>query len=190
MDLQIQCRNLQITNQVRHHVTEKLEQLSRHLPALSGAVVEISSESTRSQRDRIVAQVTLDVDGSTLWAEQRAPTPEAAVNSAAEILGRRIERYKGRVYRSERARQTVSIGGQQAEEAVGLLAGVPAEELADGDLVKVKRFNMKPMTVEEAAFRMQLLGHKFFMFLNSQVDRHNVLYQREDGNFGLIQPAE
>ena len=64
------------------------------------------------------------------------------------------------------------------------------DELPGGDLVKVKRFNMKPMTVEEAAFQMQLLGHKFFMFLNSEFDRHNVLYQGEDGNFGLIQPAE
>ena len=56
--------------------------------------------------------------------------------------------------------------------------------------MKVKRFNMKPMTVEEAAFQMQLLGHEFFMFLNCEIDRHNVLYQREDGNFGLMQPSE
>ena len=64
------------------------------------------------------------------------------------------------------------------------------EELADGGLVRVKRFVMTPMTVEEAAFQMQLLGHHFFMFLDSGTGQHNVIYQRDDGNFGLIRPTE
>ncbi len=61
--------------------------------------------------------------------------------------------------------------------------------LPGGDLVRLKRFHMKPITVEDAAFQMQLLGHSFFMFLNSDSGDHNVLYLREDGNYGLIQPV-
>ena len=119
MDVQIQARNLEISTQVRRYVTEKLDQLSRHLPSLTGAVVEFSAQATRSKRDRVVAQVTLDVGGTMLRAEQRGPSPRTAVNSAGDVLGRRIERYKGSAYRSERTRQTISIGAQQAEEAIG-----------------------------------------------------------------------
>ena len=60
--------------------------------------------------------------------------------------------------------------------------------MPEGELVRVKRFDMPSMTVEEAAIQMQLLGHQFFMFLNDETGAHNVIYQRRDGNLGLIQP--
>ena len=103
MELQIQGRNLEISDQVRSHVSQKLGQLSRHLPGLTRATVELASEPTRAQQDRVVAQVTLDVNGSILRAEQRAPNARAAINSVAEVLSRRIERYKGQTY-PQRAR--------------------------------------------------------------------------------------
>ena len=190
MELQIHGRNVEITDQVRKHVQQKLGQLSRHLPGLSRATVELASESTRAKHDRVVAQVTLDVNGSILRAEQRAANTTSAINSVAEILTRRIERYKSRTYRSERARQSPPLRAQQAEEPTPAINLVETEELADGDLVKIKRFNMEPMTVQEAALQMQMLGHPFFMFLNSESASHNVLYQRDDGNFGLIQPSD
>ena len=55
--------------------------------------------------------------------------------------------------------------------------------------MRIKRFEIDPMTVDEAAFQMQLLGRHFFMSLNSESGLHNLLYQRDDGNFGLIQPS-
>ncbi len=190
MELQIQGRNVEISDQVRKHVTQKLGRIGRHLPGIISAEVELASEPTRSQQDRMVAQVTLDVGGSILRAEQRASNTEAAINSVAEVLARRIERYKSRAYRSERARQTPSLGAQQAEEAAQSDSPSEGEELTDGDLVRIKRFDMKPMTVDEAVFQMRLLGHHFFMFLNSESEHYNVLYQRDDGNFGLIQPTD
>ena len=193
MELQIRGRNVEINDQIRRHVEEKLGQLGRHLPGLSRVAVELSSESTRSQHDRVVAQVTLEIGGSILRAEQRASNTRTAINSAAEVLGRRIERYKSQTYRSERARQGSSLGAVQAEEAEEPRspAGSPVEGqvLADGNLVRIKRFDMNPMTIDEAALQMQLLGHQFFMFLNIESGRHNVLYQRDDSNFGLIEPS-
>ena len=56
-----------------------------------------------------------------------------------------------------------------------------------GVVVRVKRFPIKPMTVDDAVFQMELLGHEFFMFLDSQSDQHNLLYKRRDGDYGLIQ---
>ena len=190
MELKIRGRNLEITDRIRSHVAEKLGHLERHLPSLSLVTVELSSEPTRSQRHRVVAQVTLKVGGSILRSEQRASDAKAAINSAAEILSRRIERYKGRTYRSERARKSPSLASQQAEEIARIEFPAEGEVLADGNLVRIKRFDMEAMTVEAAAFQMELLGHQFYMFLNSKTARHNVLYQRDDGNFGLIQPED
>ncbi len=150
--------------------------------------VELSSEPTRAQRHRVVAQVTMNVGGSILRSEQIVDDTKAAINSAAEVLSCRIERYKGRTSRSERSRKGVSLANQQAEEIARRDFRAEGEVLAYGNLARIKRFDMVPMTVEAAAFQMELLGHQFYMFLNSKTTRHNVLYQRDDGNFGLIQP--
>ena len=188
MDLQIQGRNLDISDQIKEHVTKKLGLIERHLPNIGRADVEIASEATRAQKDRVVVQVTLNVSGTLLRAQQRAATTKAAVNAVAQVLDRQIKRYKGQVYRSER-------------EARGALefdagAGPPTEEvLAEnelgriGTLGRVKHFNMEPMTVEQAARQMQQLDHTFYMFLDSETNLYSVLYMRGDANYGLIQPT-
>ncbi len=193
MEVSIQSRNLEINDDIREHVTKKLNHVNSHLSGVMRALVEIASESTKAQEDRIVVQVTLDVAGSILRAEQRAANATAAINAVADVLERRVDRYKGKIYRSERARQT-SLGIQQAEEDEQRdnASAWPIEEretLADGTVVRLKRFDMQPMSVEDAAFQMQLLGHTFFMFLNSQSNQYNLLYQRDEGDYGLIQPA-
>ena len=189
MELKINTRNLEINDRVRQHIAEKLGRINRHIPGIGEVVVEVASEPTRSQQDRIVVQVTLDVNGAILRGEQRASSTTAAINSVAEVLDRRIERYKSRAYRSERARQQASLRIQQAEEVAQPRGFIEDEPLLDGTLVRVKQFYMEPMTVEQAAFQMQLLGHDFFMFRNSGVDQYNLLYRRDDGNYGLIQPT-
>lgn len=188
MELSIRGRNLEIDDQIRRHVETKLGHLGRQLPGLSGVAVELASEPTRTRGDRFVAQVTLNVGGSILRAEQRASSHATAINSAAEVLARRIERYKSQTYRSERARHNVSLGIQQADEAEQADGGPLNLALAEGSVVRVKRFAMEPMSVNEAAFQMQLLGHQFYVFLNKESGTHNVLYQRSAGDFGLIQP--
>ena len=189
MELNIKSKNLDVNQQLRGHIERKFGDLIRHLPAISSVNVELSSQPTRSQNDRIAAQVTLRVGGVLLRAEQRAANANEAINLVAGVLDRRIERYKSRTYRSERARQVVPLGAQQAEDDSRVPAVGGGNVLNDGDLVKVKRFDMNPMTVEEAAFQMQLLGHRFFMFMNSESREYSLLYQRDDGDLGMIQPS-
>jgi putative sigma-54 modulation protein len=188
LDIKIQGRNLEVDQRIRQRITQKLDQINRHLPGITYAMVELKSEFTRSQQDRIVAEVTLEVGGSILRAEQRAPNTDAAINSAVEALDRRIERYKSQAYRSERAKHNIPLRTRQAEELAQPQAAPEGEIMPSGNLVRLKWFHMKPMTVEEAAFQMRLLGHSFYMFRNSESDEYNVIYLREDGNYGLIQP--
>lgn len=194
MDLNIQGRNIEITRSVREHVTAKLASLDRHLPAITRAEVEMASESTRSQQDRVVVQVSLNVGGDLLRAQRRAGSARAAVNATVDALDRQLNRWKAHTYRSERQ----SRQAPDADAVVEAMAPVESD-LADaddgavaptGDLVRIKRFSMEPMSVEEAALQMQYLDHDFYMFLDADTNRYSVLYRRGDANFGMIQPAE
>ena len=187
MDLHIFGRNLEITDKTREHVENKLDQIDRHLPGISDATMELAYETTRSNDDRIVAQVTLHVGGTLLRAQQRAANTKAAVNSVVKALDQQIQRYKSHAYRSERSRLAGRGSGGPDEEPISVLEETD-DGSADGHVVRVKEFDMEPMSVDEAAVQMQFLGHSFYMFLDSESDKHSVLYLRGDGNFGLIQP--
>ena len=77
---------------------------------------------------------------------------------------------------------------QQAEDDSLIHDPGGTEIVGCGKLVKVKRFAMHPMTVDEATFQMQLLGHRFFMFLNTESNEYSLLYQRDGGDLEMIQP--
>ena len=116
MDIKIAGRNLEITPELRRLLARKLAAVQRHLPTADLALVAVAYEPTRAYRERILVQVSLEVNGSRLRAEQRGPTALAAVNAAADSLNLAAARYKGRAYRSSRARQQVSLSRQQAAD--------------------------------------------------------------------------
>ncbi|MCH7736163.1 MAG: ribosome-associated translation inhibitor RaiA [Chloroflexi bacterium] len=198
MELHIYGRNLEIDAETREHIESKLGQIDRHLPGISNATVELAFEATRSHNDRIVAQVTLHVGRTLLRAQQRAANTKTAVNSVAKALDQQIKRFKSQTYRSERGR----LAGRDAKEGDEVAysgdrepgdvsdggAKAPSGVFASGQLVRVKEYDMEPTSVDEAAAQMQYLGHDFFMFLDSESDKHSVIYLRGDGNYGLIQP--
>lgn len=191
MDLRIYARNLELNDPTRDYISRKFDRLQRHLAGITTATVELSRESTRAQDQRVVAQLTLDIDGSMLRAEERGANARAAVDSAISIMDRRVERFKGRVYRSEQVKKAGRNASPRTLHAESSLEEASPEEEAieaAGKVVRVKRFPIKPMTVDEAAFQMDLLGHSFFMFLNGETQQHNVLYVRRDGDYGLIEP--
>lgn len=185
MELTVKGKNLEIPEDVLAHVHKKIGRLSRHLNNISEAKVELTREKTKSQEQQLVIQVTINSNGILLRAEERAPDAFTAVDAVARTLDRQIERYKGRFY--ER--------GKTEPSAITIRKLMPApgeaeEELEplNGKLVRVKTFAMKPMSLEEAAEQMELLGHSFFFFLNQDTDQFNVVYKRTDGDYGLIQP--
>ena len=193
MDLNIQGRNIDITRSMKEHVAAKLSSLDRHLPSIARAEVEMSSESTRSHQDRVVVQVSLNVGGDLLRAQRRAPNARAAVNAAADALDRQLNRWKSQNYRSERLSRYAPDADSVRDSLVDEDGVGPGEDLGEspaGDIVRIKRFDMEPMSVEEAALQMQYLDHSFYMFLDADTNRYSVLYRRTDANYGLIQPAE
>jgi putative sigma-54 modulation protein len=175
MNVIVSGKNLQVSEGLREYVERKLGKLERKLPALSEARVEFTLEKTRDATKREVVQVTLRTNGTILRGEERASDFGTAVDIVAEKLEKQIERFKGKHYRGRAARA-------RTEETL-------PEPLPDAPYVaRRKKFHTPPMTEDDAIEQMELLGHNFFLFINKSTQTLNVLYRREDGNYGVIEP--
>jgi len=182
MELQISSKNMEISPAVRNYVQKKIGKLAHYLPNITEAKVEIHEENTKSPQHRFTAQVTLNSKGVLLRGEERGERVRIAVDAVAEVLARQIERYKGKLHDKGRG---VSLTRQSAVSEV-VVDGVEARDWPK--IVRVKRFAVKPMSLTEAAEQMELLGHSFFLFINADSDELSLLYRRDDGNYGLIEP--
>ena len=176
MQLIIKGKNLEITDPLRDYVNKKLGKLDRYLPSIDEVRVELSVESVKSTKDRQVVQVTMRSNNTILRAEERSADMFAAVDAVRDKLQRQIRRFKEKPVR---VRERAQAAARKAEMA-------PVE--LPPRIVRTKRFSVRPMSADEAIEQMELLGHDFFVFYNSDDDQMNVLYRRRDGNYGLLQP--
>ncbi len=188
MIIVVRGRNVSITDRVQEYVEKKVGKLERYLPIIDEARMELSQEETRSAQHRMIAQLTVRSRGKVLRAEERDQDLFAAIDLVYEKMQRQISRFKDRLYsRGPRGSETVRVPEEPAlpivEEAVAEVEPEPV-----GTIVRVKTFAMTPMNPEEAIEQMELLGHDFFVFNNSDVNGINVLYRRQTGDYGLLQP--
>ncbi len=189
MELEIRGRNIEITEEVESYILKKMERLVRHLGNITEGKVELTKTPTRSQQDRIVAQVTLNVKGTLLRAQERGPTIPSAVDSIVDVMDRQIKRYKGKLYKGELSKKSGKGASIRYAETTSEEKGEPEEAPpGPGKVIRVKCFPMSPMTIDDAIAQMELLGHSFFLFLNSASKEYNVLYRRHDGDYGVIEP--
>ncbi len=186
MELQIFSKNVVLTPLIENYVRQKLQKLLRHMPTITEGKVEILEERAKSPDCRFNVQITLASGGILLRSEERARTIRAAVDGAVKTLDRQIERYKGRLYEKGRGLSPVRNPSALKEAVEEVPESEYGEELSR--VVKVKRFAIKPMSVGEAVEQMELLGHSFFLFVNSETGSLGLLYRRNDGNYGLIEP--
>lgn len=189
MEVTIQGRNLEVDNATRDYISRKLDRIARHISPIRVASVEIHREETRRLDQRFSAEVTVNVDGSMLRSEERAATPMAAIDAAIDILDMRARRYKERTSRGERSKRAGNSIRFEAPPPPELASEPSTATLVkQGRVVKVKRFPIKPMTIDEAIFQLEMLGHTFYLFLNAESQQYNLLYLRDDGDYGLIVP--
>ncbi|MBI2935824.1 MAG: ribosome-associated translation inhibitor RaiA [Chloroflexi bacterium] len=188
MEVLFQERNLEVPQETKEAIEKKIVRLSKKQVLITQAQVEFTREHTRASKDRIVAEVTLNCNGTLLRAEERAANVSTAVDAAISVLTRRLNHYKGKLYRSDKSRRTEKAAFVEEQPPRGRQSAQEQEELSQGKVVRVKRFAVELMSVEEAATRMELLGHLFFLFRNADSGNYNLLYRRRDGDYGLIEP--
>jgi putative sigma-54 modulation protein len=168
--------NVEIPEVMQNYARRKIEKLSRYLPSIGEGKVEISREETKSPEQRFTVQVTLDSKGMLIRAQEKAEDMRTAIDKIVGVLTNRIERYKGKLYDKGRGISSVRHGAAKAQESE-----IPRK------VVRSKHFLIKPMSLDEARDQMDLLGHDFFLFINAESNKVNLLYRRRDGNYGLIE---
>ncbi len=187
MEIIFRGQHLTISDEFRRYATEHLGKLGRYLPMADHAIVDLRREA-KGEEGRYVVQVTLSANGTFLRAEERSFDLLAAVDSTAEALARQIKRFKEtKILRSERR---INKEEMLTEAAEGEPPPPPGAEMVSGRVVRLKRFQMKPMTEAEAIEQMELLGHNFFLFQDADRDTLALLYRRRDGDYGMILPLE
>jgi putative sigma-54 modulation protein len=177
----VKGKNYEVPARTRAYAEKKLARLSRLLDDSSDAIVELAVERHRSEADSHIVDVTLVVDGRTIRGSAAAGSHPAGIDIVLDKLERQAVGHK------EKPR----LRARPVEEKV-LLRRI-ADGVADAGharrIVKVKRFAIEPMFEEDAATRMDELGHSFFVFVNAETERVAVLYRRNDGDLGMIEPV-
>jgi putative sigma-54 modulation protein len=197
VDLTITVKNLALTDSLEGYARKRLAKLDRRLRKTIPVRLILKHEETKSVDTRYVAEVTAALKGGVIVrGEQRAATINAAIDGVADAIVRQIDRYKTRRTRSKRDGRGISELEQEvaesftegSEAAEPEPAGRAAPVKVRPTVVREKRHGVRPMTVEQAAEQMDLLGHTFYVFQNVDNDAINVVYRRNDGDYGLIVP--
>jgi putative sigma-54 modulation protein len=176
----VKGKNYEVPDRVRSYAERKLGRLERILDDRSDAIVELSVERHRSIENSHVVDVTLVIDGQTIRSHAAAPTHTAGIDDVLDKVERRAVDFRTK----PRARV-------RNPEASASGPTVAATESDDGRarITKVKRFAIEPMFEEDAVARMEELGHSFFVFVDAETERIAILYRRQAGDFGLIEPV-
>lgn len=207
VEISISSRHKAITPGLEEAVRNKIGQLDRYLDDLDTA--EVHFDEARNPRivDRETCEVTLTGHGHHVRCKVNAPDAFTAVDIAEAKLERQIRKLRTKLQNRHHGRgatirtSTASEPSPDADAGGDTVAGAQAAaESSDGwvgaevsepelRIVKTKRFHLGPLAPEEAALKMDLMGHGFFFFINSATGRSAVVYRRDDGAVGLIDEA-
>ena len=166
-------KNIEITAGLKAAVEEKLGKLDKYFAPDTEIIVTMSVE-----KDRQKIEVTIPMKGHIIRSEQTSTDMYVSIDLVEEIIERQLKRYRTKLTTQE----------QNAAAFSDLFLSEEYEENEGPQIVRSKKFGLKPMDPEEACLQMELLGHAFYVFRNCDTDEVNVVYKRKNGTFGLIEP--
>lgn len=167
-------RNIEVTTGLREAVEDKIGKLDRYFTPDTEVNVTMSV-----QRERQNIEVTIPIKGSIIRAEESSSDMYVSIDLVEEVIERQILKYKKKLVDRKQSSPSFSDTFLQEDTPIS------EDEIK---IVKTKKFAVKPMDPEEACLQMELLGHSFYVFLNSESDQVCVVYRRKGGTYGLIEP--
>ncbi len=183
----VQGKHLDVTPALREYAEEKVGKISRYFDQVQEAQVVLSVERRDGMGKAQVVEVTVWGDGLVLRGEEASQDMYASIDLVFDKLRKQIEKYRSKLI--ERRRISESRRKDRLAEAIRAEQRRPdIDPEAETAIVRTKRFAMKPMTADDAVMQLELLGHDFFVFRNSETMEVNVVYRRDDGKYGLIEP--
>ena len=176
MKVTVVAKNIQLTPALKESVEKKISKLDRYFEP------EVQARATLSvQKNRQIVEVTIPFNGVILRGEESTEDMYKSIDLVEDKLERQIRKQKTKLQRrnSGGSLRYPSFNPKEVEEIL---------EEDENKIVKTKNFNVKPMSSEEAILQMELLGHNFFVYEDSDTNKFSVMYKRKDGNYGLIEP--
>lgn len=166
-------KNIEVTPGLRSAVEDKIGKLEKYFSPDTEAHVTLSVE-----KDRQKIEVTIPVKGNIIRSEQVSNDMYVSIDLVEEIIERQLKKYKTKLIAKEQSagcfKQDFIEKDYMDEEEV--------------QIVRTKKFDIKPMYPEDACVQMELLGHNFYVFCNAETDQVNVVYKRKGNTYGLIEP--
>ncbi|MFC5528928.1 ribosome hibernation-promoting factor, HPF/YfiA family [Cohnella yongneupensis] len=187
MKYNIRGQRMEVTDALRDYVEKKLSRLERYFEAPPQSDVNVTLSVTKGQQ---AIEVTIPLQGFLLRAEEKREDMYASIDFVVDKLERQIRKHKTKINRNFRHPDSARALFKDDYGSGNGVSTLIREEEDDLELVRTKKFNMKPMDVEEAILQMNLVGHNFYVFANSVTKELSVVYRRHDGKYGLIEAAE
>jgi putative sigma-54 modulation protein len=195
MKLLLHGKNIEITDAIREYVHQKIEKAVSHFENFTTEVdVHLSVNRNSKVAERQVAEVTVYANGTVIRVQEAAEILYASIDLVADKISRKLRKYKEKNFVAKKTHHSLkeqSLDNEIASEAIKEidfdLVGDRSAELPE-EVVRVKYFSMQPMSVKDAWEHLQMVGHDFYMFCNSETSEINVIYQRNHGGYGVIQP--
>ena len=172
MNIKIIGRKIEVTEGLKTKIESKLSKLDKFFQSDSDAQVKLSAA-----KDRHCVEVTIYQQGFIFRAEETGRDMYAVIDIIVDVLERQIRKNKTRL--SKKIKASAFSSGE-------LSGGALEPEETEFNVIKTKRVDVKPMSIEEAILQMNMLGHEFFLFSNDKTGAANVVYKRKDGNYGLL----
>ncbi|MGI5911543.1 MAG: ribosome hibernation-promoting factor, HPF/YfiA family [Syntrophomonadaceae bacterium] len=178
MKFDIRGKNIELTDALKDYTTKRLSKLEKYIDDVKVAQVALSVGAEGHK-----VEVTIPLNGIMLRGEESTEDMYSSIDLVEEKLEKQIEKYKTKLYRNYRGVGLKTAFKDEVQKELN--QGKTTEKF---NIVRSKRFALKPMDEEEAIMQMNLLGHNFFVFFNSRTDEVNVVYKRKDKGYGLIEP--
>lgn len=190
MKLLIQGNNIEVTDAIHNYVQQKLEKAVKHFHNLATKVdVHLSVASHNRANDTHQAEVTVYANGTVIRAQESSENLYASIDMVADKIARQLRKYKEKqLHKKTHAQTNIREVELTEEEPIEIdFPSAKTPQLPE-EVVRTKYFAMPPMTVQEALEQLQIIDHDFYMFCNSATNKINVIYCRNHGGYGVIQP--
>ncbi|BAZ41930.1 light-repressed protein LrtA [Calothrix sp. NIES-4101] len=191
MKLVIHGKNIEITDAIREYVQHKIEKAVSHFQNITNEVdVHLSVARNPRINPKQAAEVTIYANKNVIRAEESSENLYASIDLVADKISRQLRKYKERLQNKKSNLPVVEeTAVETTAEVVPDLIGDRTPELPE-EVVRTKYFAMPPMTMSDALDQLQMVGHDFYMFHNIDTGEINVIYERNHGGYGVIQPRK
>lgn len=166
-------KNIEVTEGLKSAVEDKIGKLEKYFAPDTEVHVTLSVEKERQK-----IEVTVPVKGSVIRSEQISNDMYVSIDLVEEIIERQLKKYKNKLIEKQQNRDFFKQEFIEKDF-------VDEEEI---QIVRSKKFDIKPMYAEDACIQMELTGHNFFVFVNAETNQVNVVYKRKGNTYGLIEP--